>query len=511
MSSLLNDLYRGAIRTAGFFVKEVVTVLRQPRLLGGLVLGPFVLLLLFGLGYKGQSPEFQTILVVPNNPAVSDQIESYRDAFTGPFKLREVTRDQQHAQQELHARQADVVVVVPDNILDALYNGQRASLQVLYDETDPTQSAWVRYFAYVQTSELNRRVLIEVIKQSKGPAAQLLEFTGQVNSETDGLAADVRSGNSASASARAARLLTATQSARTGIAVGLDALSNDVAAPTSAGSGPITARLNAFEQELVALQGDLARGPAGQASAQQRAANLQSQANDMDTMAQRLNQIPPETLVSPFESDARNALGYQPTEIAFYTPAVLALLLQHMGVMLGALSSVRDRLLGTAELFRVSPVGPGNILVGKTLGYGLLLAIVGLILSVCATRFLKVPFLGGPLDYWLSVALVIFASVGLGFALSVFAQSESQAVQLSMLVLLASVFFGGFFLPIDQLFEWVRPLSYVLPVTYGTIDLREVMLRGAAPSLVHLLGPLALGLVFYVVAIAGLGRQMRRA
>ncbi len=106
---------------------------------------------------------------------------------------------------------------------------------------------------------------------------------------------------------------------------------------------------------------------------------------------------------------------------------------------------------------------------------------------------------------------MIFASVGLGFALAVFAQTETQAVQLSMLVLLTSVFFGGFFLPTDLLFSWVRSISFALPVTYGAINLRDLMLRGADPAWPYLVGPLLLGLGFYAVAIFGLGRQMRRA
>jgi ABC-2 type transport system permease protein len=80
-----------------------------------------------------------------------------------------------------------------------------------------------------------------------------------------------------------------------------------------------------------------------------------------------------------------------------------------------------------------------------------------------------------------------------------------------MLVLLASVFFGGFFLPVEQLLPWVQWVSYALPVTYGAFDLREVMLRGTTPDWMYLVGPLALGLLFYAVAIVGLGRQMRRA
>ena len=69
----------------------------------------------------------------------------------------------------------------------------------------------------------------------------------------------------------------------------------------------------------------------------------------------------------------------------------------------------------------------------------------------------------------------------------------------------------GFFLPLQQLFPWVLAVSYALPVTYGAIDLREVMLRGVRPDYAFWLAPLALGLVFYAVATLGLQREMRRA
>jgi ABC-type polysaccharide/polyol phosphate export permease len=80
-----------------------------------------------------------------------------------------------------------------------------------------------------------------------------------------------------------------------------------------------------------------------------------------------------------------------------------------------------------------------------------------------------------------------------------------------MLVLLASVFFGGFFLRLDQLWPQVRLVSFMLPVTYGAMDLRDVMLRGEVPQFQFLAGPLALGVVFYAIAVVGLRRQMRRA
>jgi ABC-2 type transport system permease protein len=158
----------------------------------------------------------------------------------------------------------------------------------------------------------------------------------------------------------------------------------------------------------------------------------------------------------------------------------------------------------------VSPVSAGQILIGKSVGHGLLLLVVGGVLTWATTLLLGVPSLGHPAYYWLSIGVTIFASVALGFALSIVARTESQAVQLAMLILLTSVFFGGFFLPLNLMFSWVRGVSYALPVTYGAVNLRDVMLRGAAPDWTFVLGPTILGLALNAVALYGLRRQMRR-
>jgi ABC-2 type transport system permease protein len=59
------------------------------------------------------------------------------------------------------------------------------------------------------------------------------------------------------------------------------------------------------------------------------------------------------------------------------------------------------------------------------------------------------------------------------------ADSDRQAVQLSLLVLLAAVFFSGFVLGIDEFTAPVRALAYALPVTHGIVLLQDLMLRGA--------------------------------
>ncbi len=109
------------------------------------------------------------------------------------------------------------------------------------------------------------------------------------------------------------------------------------------------------------------------------------------------------------------------------------------------------------------------------------------------------------------VLLLTFASLGFGLLISLIADSERQAVQLSMLILLASVFFSGFVLPVSDFAQWMQYVAYALPVTHGIETLQELMLRGAVRDTWMLGALLAIGLVLYVVSLLRLRRVIRTA
>src|SRR5215216_696766 len=122
----LTGLAKGIIRTSSFFFKELWSAVRQPRLIFSVLLGPFLILAAFGIGYRGQTPELDTLLVLPNDPRLSDDPEAYRDLFTSVFILKGVTRDQQAAKDALDRRETDVVVIVPDQSDRTILSGQHA-------------------------------------------------------------------------------------------------------------------------------------------------------------------------------------------------------------------------------------------------------------------------------------------------------------------------------------------------------------------------------------------------
>jgi ABC-2 type transport system permease protein len=193
--------------------------------------------------------------------------------------------------------------------------------------------------------------------------------------------------------------------------------------------------------------------------------------------------IPIDVLVTPVKPTYYNVQGNALDFMTFYAPGVLALILQHIAVTLAALSLVRERLLGAMELFRVAPVSLRQVLLGKYLGFTLFIGIITAVLvALLVWTPLAVPFLGS-VPVFVGLALVFtLASLGIGFVISAWSTSDSQAVQLSMLVLLMSIFFSGFFLPLENFWAPIQVVGYALPLTHAIDGFQNVMLRGRTPS-----------------------------
>jgi ABC-2 type transport system permease protein len=219
--------------------------------------------------------------------------------------------------------------------------------------------------------------------------------------------------------------------------------------------------------------------------------------------------VPAEVIAAPTQMTVSNVAAFQPQVVIFFGPAVLALVLQHMAVTLTALSFVRERMSGVMEVFKVSPVTSIELVLGKYFGLGIVSAIVATITTLLLVFVLGVPLLGDPLLVVAIISLLTFASLGLGLLISVIADSERQAVQLSLLVLLASVFFSGLVLPVEEFNPAVQVVSYSLPVTHGIQLLQDVMLRGGTYAWWQVRALAVIGIVLLVLTTILLRRAIR--
>src|SRR5438552_1852037 len=143
-------------------------------------------------------------------------------------------------------------------------------------------------------------------------------------------------------------------------------------------------------------------------------------------------------------------------------------IMQHLDLTLGALSMRCDRRLGMLALLRVAPVSAVELITGKYVAFVVLTGAITGALVLLMTRAMGVPMLAPVGSIMALLLLLILASVGLGLVLSLVTSSESQVIQLALLALLASVFFGGLAIDLSQFAPPLQAAAQFLPVTEAT-------------------------------------------
>ena len=222
-----------------------------------------------------------------------------------------------------------------------------------------------------------------------------------------------------------------------------------------------------------------------------------------------LTNVPPEVIASPTKAVVQNLAAVPPSIVGFYGPAALALVLQHMAVTLVALSIVRERASGAIDRFRSSPMRATEVVAGKVLAFGLLGSFIAAISTWLLVSVLGVPMLGTAAAVALVIGMLLLASLGLGLLISVVSDSERQAVQLSLLTLLASMFFSGFVLRISEFQPAIQVAAYALPVTHGIALLQELMLTGTVTQSWQLVALTGIAGLLLVVSWVLLRRELR--
>jgi len=492
------------IRIFAFVRKEILNVLRQPRLVASLILGPFLILLLFGIGYREQIRPLRTLFVVPDDSPMRPMVEDYSTRLGAQIDPQGVIADAAEADRRLRQREVDLVVVVPPDPAAQINNNEQATFQLYHYEIDPYEQTYVEILGRNYIEEINRQVLLTAADQGKAEARALQERIATARQAVTTTRLALEAGDEAAAQTAAGQLDSELGLLAVAAGSGLALLSG---VENTMGAETLQARLQAMQLSAGTL-GNATAAPATERAA--TATAIETELAEVDATLSRYQNLDSQVLVSPFRSETLSITDVSLGPTDFFVPAVIALLLQHIAVTLAGLSIVRERQDGPIEIFRASPVSAFQTLVGKFLGYLILTAVIATVLTLLVVFGLGVPMLGNWGHYALVALGLLCASLSLGFFLSLLARTDSQAIQYAMILLLASIFFSGFFLALYRLWEPVRLVSWSLPVTYGINLLQSVMLRGQFPSIMLLGALFGFALVFFLLDWWLLSRVMAR-
>jgi ABC-2 type transport system permease protein len=492
------------IRASAFLRKEIYEIMRQPKLLLTLVAGPFFIMLLFGLGYSNNARPLRILFVAEKGSAVEDKINELAPHVTGSLIYEGVTDDQVGALHRLRQGLIDMVAIAPKDPYADLRSNKQAIFQLLYSEIDPVQAGYMGYIWQFFVQEINRNLLEVVLKQSQNEAANVQNALSVVKSSAKAMHEALDQADIATAKIKYAEMthpIAKSESSLTPVLNLLDQVDDGLRNKSTNELNTTKANNEAHEmrdilQEIRRDVDNLQRIEGGKADYKNESAtlkNIEDRIDKLSVMLREFEQISAPIIVRPLAAESKNISPIQLRLSDFFAPAVIVLLLQHLMVTVSSLSLVRERQSGSIELFRASPLSAFETLLGKYASYMLLGVALATVLTAVLIFVLGVPMSGSVWQFAVVVAALLFTALGFGCLISILADTDSQAVQYSMLILLGSVFFGGAFISLNNLNTLVRGVSWALPATYAIQMLQQIMLKGITVNWVIFGGLLLMG------------------
>jgi ABC-2 type transport system permease protein len=186
----------------------------------------------------------------------------------------------------------------------------------------------------------------------------------------------------------------------------------------------------------------------------------------------------------------------------FYVPAVLAMVLLLVTMILPSMAIVREKEIGTLEQIIVSPLQSWQLILGKLTPF----VVIGLIdlclITVVMRLVFGVPLRGSFLFLVFMTLLYLLNTLGFGLLISTLVSTQQQAMMFSAFALMVPmIYLSGLIFPVENMPAVFQYVSYVIPVRYYGNVIRGIFLRGSG---LDVLWPEALALLGEGAFVLGL-------
>ena len=201
--------------------------------------------------------------------------------------------------------------------------------------------------------------------------------------------------------------------------------------------------------------------------------------------------------------EVRPRVWYNPAmkSANFMIPGLIAMILFTLTTMLTALAIVRERETGTIEQLMVTPIRPIELVVGKLLPYVVVALFNVVEVLVIGVFWFGVPIHGSVFLLFITSAVFLMTSLGIGILISTVANSQQEAMLMVWLMMLPSIFLAGFFFPLEAMPVALRAVSYLVPLRYMLIIIRGIILKGVG---IDILADQVVALFIFGVILMGI-------
>lgn len=284
-------------------------------------------------------------------------------------------------------------------------------------------------------------------------------------------------------------------------------------------SSKTTAVKLAFKNALTAtsisqLKSALKQSTTAVAKLQAQLALAQKAANGPTaSVTNHANAVTPKTSQSNSAPKVTNHYVYGDQDTGYFAkmlPILMGFFVFFFVFLISGMALLKERTTGTLDRLLATPVKRSSIVFGYMLSYGILAILQTVLIVLVTVWLLGIEVVGSLVSVVLINLLLALVALAFGILLSTFANSEFQMMQFIPLVVVPQVFFSGI-IPLDSMADWVKDISYMIPLKYSGDAVNEIIMRGT--SIFKLGGDMAVLLGFLIVLtvlnIVGLRRYRK--
>ncbi|ATU69279.1 antibiotic ABC transporter permease [Levilactobacillus brevis] len=284
-------------------------------------------------------------------------------------------------------------------------------------------------------------------------------------------------------------------------------------------SSKTTAVKLAFKNALTAtsisqLKSALKQSTTAVAKLQAQLALAQKAANGPTaSVTNHANAVTPKTSQSNSAPKVTNHYVYGDQDTGYFAkmlPILMGFFVFFFVFLISGMALLKERTTGTLDRLLATPVKRSSIVFGYMLSYGILAILQTVLIVLVTVWLLGIEVVGSLVSVVLINLLLALVALAFGILLSTFANSEFQMMQFIPLVVVPQVFFSGI-IPLDSMADWVKDISYIIPLKYSGDAVNEIIMRGT--SIFNLGGDIAVLLGFLIVLtvlnIVGLRRYRK--
>jgi ABC-2 type transport system permease protein len=167
------------------------------------------------------------------------------------------------------------------------------------------------------------------------------------------------------------------------------------------------------------------------------------------------------------------------TFMDYFIPGIIAFVTYFLPALMTLLLFVGETSGGTYERLLSTPLTEGELVIGYAITFGALSIVQSLILFFAGVAAFNIVVNGS--GFILALLFIIVEAIGaqaFGIMMSGLAKRADQAVAILPFIVIPALLLTGVLIEVSVLPLWLQPFSYILPPTYTTTALRDILIKG---------------------------------